>query len=94
MLALSAGLSFAQTTSGTSGETSTTTTTTTLYLPGFPTGQLPVGHFFSETHQGIDLLHLVRVTAIGDAFPDRLIAMPFGRLIACTFRRSLASADR
>ncbi|RWO02453.1 MAG: hypothetical protein E5Y79_16980 [Mesorhizobium sp.] len=51
-------------------------------------------YFFSETDQGIDLLHLVRVTAIGDAFPDRLIAMPLGRLIACTFRRSLAFADR
>ncbi|CAH2399425.1 hypothetical protein MES4922_210258 [Mesorhizobium ventifaucium] len=33
---------------------------------------MPVGHFFSEAHQGIDLLHLVHVTAIGDAFPDPL----------------------
>jgi hypothetical protein len=33
---------------------------------------LPVGHFFGEAYQGVDLLHLVHVTAIGDAFPDPL----------------------
>ncbi|ESZ12531.1 hypothetical protein X737_26845 [Mesorhizobium sp. L48C026A00] len=45
VLALSAGLSFAETTSGTSGETSTTTTTTTLYLPGFLTRPVAGGPF-------------------------------------------------
>ncbi|CAH2402048.1 conserved hypothetical protein [Mesorhizobium ventifaucium] len=38
----------------------------------FNPGQLPVGHFFGEAHQGVDLLHLVHVTAIGDVFPDPL----------------------
>ncbi|CAH2409359.1 hypothetical protein MES5069_830006 [Mesorhizobium escarrei] len=33
---------------------------------------MPVGHFFGEAHQGIDILHLVHVTAIGDAFPNLL----------------------
>ncbi|PAP95459.1 hypothetical protein CIT31_15845 [Mesorhizobium wenxiniae] len=33
---------------------------------------MPVGYFFGEAHQGIDLFHLVHVTATGDAFPDPL----------------------
>ncbi|SIT55501.1 hypothetical protein BQ8794_220065 [Mesorhizobium prunaredense] len=38
----------------------------------FKPGQLPVGHFFGEAYQGVDLLHLVHMTVIGDVFPDPL----------------------